>query len=89
MVVMSKYLTFCILVDSSTVISWKSPFVIYRGVNSILSLLFCCLRKIQLANSVDPNQTPHYVASDLGLHCLGMTIYGFPGKNGLSFLKFK
>ena len=24
---------------------------------------------------------PHYVASDLGLHCL--PLYGFPGKNGL------
>ena len=22
------------------------------------------------ANSVDPDQTPHYVASDLGLYCL-------------------
>ena len=27
-----------------------------------------------LANSVDPGQTPHYVASDLGLHFLPMTI---------------
>ena len=23
-----------------------------------------------LANNVDPDQIPHYVASDLGLHCL-------------------
>ena len=23
------------------------------------------------------------MASDLGLHCLLMTFYGFPGKNGL------
>ena len=23
-----------------------------------------------LANSVDPDQMPHFVASDLGLHCL-------------------
>ena len=35
--------------------------------------------KIQLANNVDPDQMPHYVASDLGLHCLP-TLYGFPGK---------
>ena len=35
-----------------------------------------------LANSVDPDQIPHYVASDLGLHCLAMTLLGFPGKNG-------
>ena len=27
-----------------------------------------------LANNVDPDQTPHYVASDLGLHCLPMTL---------------
>ena len=27
---------------------------------------------------------PHYVASDLGLHCLPTTLlYGFPGKNRL------
>ena len=33
-----------------------------------------------LANNVDPDQTPHYVASDLGLHCLPMTLYVFPDK---------
>ena len=27
-----------------------------------------------LANIVDPDQMPHYVASDLGLHCLPMTL---------------
>ena len=26
-----------------------------------------------LSNIVDPDQTPHHVASDLGLHCLPMT----------------
>ena len=26
--------------------------------------------KIMLANDVDNDQTPHYVASDMGLHCL-------------------
>ena len=26
-----------------------------------------------LANTVDSDQMPHYVASDLGLHCLPMT----------------
>ena len=25
------------------------------------------------ANSGDPDQTPHYAASDLGLHCLPMS----------------
>ena len=28
---------------------------------------------------------PHYVAFGLGLHCLPMTCYGLPGKNGLTF----
>ena len=53
-----------------------------RGVGSIVSLLFCFVWKIRLANNVDPDQTPHYVASDLGLQCLSMTFYGFPDKNG-------
>ena len=42
--------------------------------------------EILLANTVEPDQTPHYVASDLGLHCLPITLYGFPGKNGLIVL---
>ena len=44
----------------------------FRGVRSILSLLF--LWKILLANTIDPDQVPHYVASDTGLHCLPMTL---------------
>ena len=30
-----------------------------------------------------PDQTPHYVASDLVLHCLPMTRLGLSGNNGL------
>ena len=30
--------------------------------------------EILLANNVDPDQMPHYVASDLGLHCLPICI---------------
>ena len=40
----------------------------------------------KLGNTVDPDQTPHDVASDLGLHCLPITFYGFLGKNGLMVL---
>ena len=29
-----------------------------------------------LANSGDPDQTPHFAASDLGLHCLPNTLLG-------------
>ena len=36
-----------------------------------------------LANNEDPGQTPHYMASDVGLHCLPMNLLGFPIKNGL------
>ena len=62
--------------DSSTVnICWTCPFVIIEGVRSILSHLFYFDRKkILLANNVNPDQIPQYVASDLGLHCL--PIYG-------------
>ena len=27
-----------------------------------------------LADNVDPDQAPHHVASDLGLHCLPMSL---------------
>ena len=35
------------------------------------------------ANSGDPDQMLHSVASDLGLHCLPITFYGSPSYNGL------
>ena len=37
-----------------------------------------------LANTEDPDQMPHYVASDLGLHCLPMTLLQVSGNNGLT-----
>ena len=46
----------------------------FRGVSSILSLLFYFWWKVLLANNVDPHQMPHHVASDLGLHCLPMIL---------------
>ena len=67
-------LTYCVLVDSSTVICWMSPFGHFRGVGCIVSLLFYLRWKILLANIVAPNQTPHSVASELELHCLPMTL---------------
>ena len=38
------------------------------------------------ANSVDPDQTPRSAASDLGLHCLPLSLYGTLGSNGLRYL---
>ena len=42
---------------------------------SILSLLFFFFDEKSLTNTVDPDQTPHDVASDLGLHCLPITLF--------------
>ena len=40
-------------------------------------LLFLCFIEIPVinANSVDPDQMPHSMASDLGLHCLPMSLF--------------
>ena len=39
--------------------------------------------EILLANNVDPDQIPHDVGSDLGLHCLPMTLLrGFQVRMG-------
>ena len=50
-----------------------------------VSGLFCCfcsifLCKILLANSEDPDQMPHYMASDLGLHYFSTTLLWVCGK---------
>ena len=37
-----------------------------------------------LANSGDPDQTPHSAASDLGLHCLPITLLQVSHYNGLT-----
>ena len=46
----------------------------FRAVGSILSLLLYFLWEILLANNVDPVQMPHYVASELGLHCFPVAL---------------
>ena len=56
--------------SSPTVICWTNPFVVLAA-----SVLFCHFYsifdgKIPLTNTVDPDQMPHDVASDMGLHCL-------------------
>ena len=52
-----------------------SPFVIFEvsGLFCRFNSFFFFGRKILLANNVDPDQTPHNVASDRGLHCLPIT----------------
>ena len=46
----------------------------FRGVRSVLSFSFYFLLKILLANNVDPDWTPQYVASGMVLHCLPMAL---------------
>ena len=59
-------LTHRIVMDSSTVICWMCPFVILEmsGLYVGFSLFF-------IENPI----SKHYVASDLGLHCLPMTLF--------------
>ena len=35
------------------------------------------------ANDIDPDQTPKTAESDLGLHCLPMSLFGNARQNGL------
>ena len=44
------------------------------GVSGLFVAFILFLMKILLANNADPDQMPHDVASDLGLHCLPMTL---------------
>ena len=52
--------------DSSTVICWICPFVIL-GVSGLFCHFYSIFDGKSLANIVDPDQMPHYVAADLGL----------------------
>ena len=62
------------MVGSSIVICWMSPFVIL-GVSGVFCHFYSIFDgKSCLLNNVYPDQMPHYVASDLGLHCLFMTL---------------
>ena len=67
--VYSQTLTYCILVEFSTVICWTSPFIILGALG-----LFCCLVYFlwKILCHIMWRQTPYYVASDLGLRCLPM-----------------
>ena len=59
--------------DPSTVTCSMSLFVML-GVSGLYFTLFFFLWKMLVAKNVGPDQTPHYVASDLGLLCLPWTL---------------
>ena len=50
-----------------------SPFVIL-GMLEVICRFFLLLMKNPLGKQCRPDQTPHDVASDLGLHCLFMAL---------------
>ena len=70
---MAERLTHLCLVDSSSLTLLTSPFPV-EGVSGKF-LLLPCFRRMSVinANSVDPDQTPRFAASDLCLHCLSMS----------------
>ena len=45
-----------------------------RGVWIVLLITMFNIISVSNANSEDPDQTPHSVSSDLGLHCLPMSL---------------
>ena len=62
--------------DSFINICWTSPFTILVGLVFFVTFILhvFLMENAVLANNVDTNQMPHYVASDLGLYCLPMTL---------------
>ena len=67
-------LTHLCRVDSSSLCLWIGPFAIADCVVSFLLLPYYIEIPVFNANSVDPDQTPRSAASDLGLHCLPMSL---------------
>ena len=65
-------LTHLCRVDSSTITLWTGPFPI-EGIFVIFTIAIF-YRNSCLQKSVDPDQTPRSVASDLLLHCLPMSL---------------
>ena len=77
-------LTHCILVDSSTVTCWTSLFDILGMSGLFCHFYFIFFMEKPISKQCRPGQTPHCVASDLGLHCLAMNLLRFQGKNSLN-----
>ena len=53
---------------------WTGPFPI-EGVSRLFLSIPCFIESpVLTANSIDSDQTPRTAASDLGLHCLPMSL---------------
>ena len=66
---------------------WDKSIYHFRGIRSILSLLFYCCWKILFAYNVDPEQMSHNVTSDLGLHCLPITLLRVSGQEWVNVVR--
>ena len=66
-------LTHCRRNRLSHTIYWKSPISIL-GTSGYEIYIFLEKMAKLFANSEDPDQTPHFAASDLGLRCLPFTL---------------
>ena len=62
------------VIDSSTLSLWTDPFPAEKGVLLVLSVVCFITMSVFNANSVDTDQTPRSAASDLGLHCLQLSL---------------
>ena len=60
--------------DSPTLIIWTDPFPTEEVSGQILLLPYFIEIPVFNANGVYPDQTPRSAASDLGLHCLPMSL---------------
>ena len=68
-------------------INWKNPISIFSRL--AMRFRYSYRKKAKLfANSEDPDQMPHSVASDLGLHCLPITLLGVYGLQRVKEKKF-
>ena len=66
-------LTHCIQTRLSHTTYWKSPISIL-GMSCYEICIFLEKMAKPFANRGDPDQTPHSAASDVGLHCLPITL---------------
>ena len=66
-------LTHICLVDPSILINWTRPFPILEMSGLRCHFYSIANRYSCLVNSENPDQTPRFAASDLGLHCLPMS----------------
>ena len=62
-------LTHIFLVDYASLVYWTSPFSI-SGVFDVFCHFYFIEQKFLKANGVDPDQSPRFAASYLGLQCL-------------------